>query len=355
MPVYSFGHNALSQLVPAEVSTELAINTPVLVPGVSDVEAATLGTTVYHESRVIMGNVVDQFEGEGVLLGNKDDLFALIQPVGFVRPLCGENIADGVDAVSNGKNERSGPYDYVAINGRGQVLAVSKSGDITLHQTPSSFLTPSSSSSTRTLLTLSSSVPPLRESILAVCAGASHFLLLTSTSVYSFGDNRYSQCGQPPSSSSSSKSPAPPENGSLRMTKIDFFEGLKPIAVAAGDLHSVVVTEGGVAYAFGRGSEGECGEGGGGEPELVVLELEGEEAVDDVEVLDVACGGNHTVLVTNKGVWVTGQNHEGQLGLGDTMPRLAFTRNRFFDNVDCIKAHCSRWATFITTREPEIS
>jgi alpha-tubulin suppressor-like RCC1 family protein len=42
---------------------------------------------------------------------------------------------------------------------------------------------------------------------------------------------------------------------------INFFEGKSPIGIASGEGHSLVVTESGDVYSFGRGHDGQLGLG----------------------------------------------------------------------------------------------
>lgn len=136
---------------------------------------------------------------------------------------------------------------------------------------------------------------PSKDPVLKIIAGASHFLLLTASSVLSFGDNRFKQCGI---------SHSPPSSTFLSL--VDYFEGLLPVEIAAGDVHSAVVTADGSLYVFGADMEGQCG-GNGGEPNLV--DLEDGDLDDEPEVVGVACGSSHTVVRTNSGdVWLTGSS-----------------------------------------------
>lgn len=152
----------------------------------------------------------------------------------------------------------------------------------------------SSSSNTAPTTLLSPLFTP-STSVHSLIAGASHFLLLFSApshAVLSYGDNRFSQLGVP------SSTPSPPS----KLHHVDFFEGLAPKQIAAGAFHSAVVGGDGALYMFGKGSEGQCGEEGGGEPVLIELG-DGEE-----EVVSVGCGSGHTVIATDKGIWVTGSS-----------------------------------------------
>lgn len=151
-----------------------------------------------------------------------------------------------------------------------------------------------------------------------IVAGANHFLLLTSSSsVYSIGDDRFSQSGGiVPPSTSTSRAPT--------LNLIEFFSGLFPISITAGDLHSAVITADKSVYIFGKDQEGQCGGGGGGEPSLITL-ASGEQE-EEPEVDQVACGSNHTVLLTSNGdVWVCGLS-ELCLGLAAEALSAGLTR-----------------------------
>lgn len=108
--------------------------------------------------------------------------------------------------------------------------------------------------------------------------------------MFSYGDNRFGQCGTHSSQTSSLSA----------ITPLAFFEGLSPPRyIATGDLHSCVVTQDGALYIFGSDKEGQCGGYGGLEPSMVDL--------GDVNVDMVVCGSGHTVCKTDDGqVWVTG-------------------------------------------------
>ncbi|GAA6052206.1 hypothetical protein JCM3770_000796 [Rhodotorula araucariae] len=172
---------------------------------------------------------------------------------------------------------------------------------------------------------------PVPHRVTSLASGAAHFLILIAggpqegaSSVYAFGDSRYGQAG----------AGAPParrdEDGRLAqaaaLRSLEFFDGLGAAEVSCGSFHSAVVTRQG-AFVFGSNKDGQLGAGdapGEAEPVLVELPDEGEYE----EVKQVACGGAHSVVLTNGGqVWVAGANHDGQLGVGDLLPRRTWVRN----------------------------
>ena len=63
--------------------------------------------------------------------------------------------------------------------------------------------------------------------------------------------------------------------------------------------------------------------------------------------LFVACGSAHTIAVTTAGVFVTGANDSGQLGLGDRAPRATWTRCSALDGLTIRRVVCSRWTSYV--------
>ena len=83
---------------------------------------------------------------------------------------------------------------------------------------------------------------------------------------------------------------------------------------AAGDAHTLIVTTSDRIYSFGSGKHGQLGHGDGtdySKPRLV-------EALVNVEVNAVVCGGAHSLVLTQSGfVYGFGKNSHGQLGTSD--------------------------------------
>lgn len=88
----------------------------------------------------------------------------------------------------------------------------------------------------------------------------------------------------------------------------------KPIAwISCGYYHSAFVTMDGELYTFG---EPECGKLG--LPQELLMNHKVPQLVTGIpeKVLQVACGGGHTVVLTEKAVYTFGLGQFGQLGLG---------------------------------------
>eukprot|EP00092_Neocalanus_flemingeri_P033110 GFUD01036005.1.p1 GENE.GFUD01036005.1~~GFUD01036005.1.p1 ORF type:complete len:1046 (+),score=311.60 GFUD01036005.1:157-3294(+) len=143
----------------------------------------------------------------------------------------------------------------------------------------------------------------------AVC-GANHSLAVDQWgSVFSWGSDESGQLGHNQGSTT------------LRVPRLIKSLGtMKVTAVAAGLYHSAALTAGGQLYTWGANAKGQLGLGRDTDmvfsPTLV-------ESLASVPLAGVACGGNHTLVVTRSGaVFAWGSNNHGQLGLGDLTDRM---------------------------------
>ncbi len=90
-------------------------------------------------------------------------------------------------------------------------------------------------------------------------------------------------------------------------------------SVAAGAFHTLVLTRDGKMYAFGRGRDGQLGNGQTANGVSVVPEM--------THVVSMAAGTWHSVAVKDDGsVWAWGSNIKSQLCDGTVTPRVAPTR-----------------------------
>lgn len=135
----------------------------------------------------------------------------------------------------------------------------------------------------------------------AIAAGEQHTLAVDLQGrVWAWGFNEYGQLGQPTSVKYSNK-PV-------------LVSGVNDVvAVAAGANHSVALTSDGKVYAWGRGNEGQVGNGQTRDkndtPELV-RNLTG--------IMEIAAGDNHTLALKHDRttIYAWGSNNYGQLGDG---------------------------------------
>lgn len=143
---------------------------------------------------------------------------------------------------------------------------------------------------------------PVKQKAVAVCAGGMHSLFLTETGdIYSFGCNDEGALGRDTTKEGSEYIP----------TKVE-LPG-KCVKFSAGDSHSACLLDDGRVFAWGsfRDSHGSMGLTTDGK-QLIPLELMPEE-----EFVDICSGTDHLVLLTNRGkVYTIGCAEQGQLGRG---------------------------------------
>lgn len=136
----------------------------------------------------------------------------------------------------------------------------------------------------------------------AIAAGSEHTLVLTEAGeVYSFGRGGYGQLGHGDN-----------EDQSLPK-KVEALAGIKVKAIAAGDHYSLVLTEAGEVYSFGYGLTGRLGHGDD-ENQSLPKKIEG---LTGIIVKAIAAGGGHSLVLTEAGeVYSFGSGSLGQLGHG---------------------------------------
>lgn len=88
-------------------------------------------------------------------------------------------------------------------------------------------------------------------------------------------------------------------------------------AIGAGEYHSVVLCDDGSVYVWGGNRDGTLGVGDradvGSPRHLDTGKIDG-------RVAEVACGGGHTLFLTDKGsLYACGRGRNGQLGRGDRL------------------------------------
>ena len=150
--------------------------------------------------------------------------------------------------------------------------------------------------------------------LVASGSAAAHGVIVDAKgTAYVFGRNEAGQCGVTPCDQISTP------------TKVSspLLKDKKVTAAACGKHHTVLVTEDGLAFAFGSNKMGQCGVGGKVDtPKNQKAGADTEKPIEckQCEVSDVvrvACGAEFTLFVTKDGaLYACGNPQYGQLGIG---------------------------------------
>ncbi|KAH3765907.1 ADP ribosylation factor 1 [Pelomyxa schiedti] len=152
------------------------------------------------------------------------------------------------------------------------------------------------------------SPPSSRGRVNGLSCGSLHTLAIYDTALYSLGSNDKGQLGVGDTT----------DRTTITLCK---FDSDVVISLAAGGgKHSAALTKDGNLYTWGCGSMGQLGHGDVSST-LIPVQVEYFSA-SSLKVTRVACGDNHTVVITEAGkLYTFGDNRSGQLGLGDNITR----------------------------------
>eukprot|EP01084_Bolivina_argentea_P309957 536202_1 len=142
-----------------------------------------------------------------------------------------------------------------------------------------------------------------------IAAGQSHSLVLTEDgNVWSFGYNNQGQLGH-----ANQKTNSTP-------TIIEALKDEHIVQISSGSFHSAVISQKGNLFCFGNNGYGQCGLGDNWNADILIpkkvdINKEYKEEKEPLIPSYVDCGGNHTLLLTeNNFVMSWGLGNNGQLG-----------------------------------------
>jgi len=196
--------------------------------------------------------------------------------------------------------------------------------------------------------------------VTAVAAGAGHSLAILGSdgSVWAWGDNSYGQLGDGTTTNHSTPVKVPGLSGITAISatfrgnyslavksdgsvwawgangdgqlgdgtktkrntpvKVCGLDGVRVIAVAAGQLHSLALASDGSVWGWGNNFNGQVGDGIA-QPTATIINTSASKVVGLTGVTAIAAGGFHSLAAKNDGsVWTWGANRLGQLGVGNT-------------------------------------
>jgi len=143
----------------------------------------------------------------------------------------------------------------------------------------------------------------------AIACGQNHtIVLMNDGTVYATGDGGSGQLGNGGVYNNST-------NVLTAMVTSGIPAGLKASAISAGGYYSIVLMEDGTVYGTGNNYDGQLGDGNSGYNTNILTQMT---TVPVGKTPDaISCGYNHTiVLMTDGTVFGTGDNYNGQLGIG---------------------------------------
>jgi alpha-tubulin suppressor-like RCC1 family protein len=183
------------------------------------------------------------------------------------------------------------------------------------------------------------------EAVLMVACGVVHTVVTTEGGgVYTFGRGRDGQLGH-----------GDEENQLLpRRVPAACFNGERVVMVAVGGRHTVALSEAGHVFTWGSGSCGQLGHNDR-ENQLAPRQVEAGQGDAPERVVFVAAGAEHTVSVTAVGrLYTWGRGWSGQLGQGDTGDRLVPTLVGGFGAPEggrVVMAACGAFHTLVVTQD----
>ena len=158
--------------------------------------------------------------------------------------------------------------------------------------------------------------PLAGKTIVQIAAGANHNMVLASDgTVYTWGWNYHGQLGNNTKTNS---------NTIVALQTIGTpIAGKKIVKIAAGQGHSLALTDDGMVYTWGRNDTGQLGNNATTDAMLPVAVTVTGTPMSNKTIVEIASGARHSLAIDSSGkVYAWGHNGSGQLGNNSTVNAL---------------------------------